>query len=414
MDGPNDLSLYIHWPYCSRICPYCDFNVTRDRGQRPLQTALIEAICEDMRSQARGLSPRRLRSVYFGGGTPSLMAPLWVSRFIELAKSLWPPLGPIEITLEANPTDMEMQRLDDFAKAGINRLSLGVQSLNDQSLLFLGRNHDALAAMKGIEVARRVFDRVSLDLIYALPHQTIDDWIKELREAVGLGVEHISPYQLSFEPDTAFGRAKRRGRIIPIGDDAGADFFDATQLALAELGFEAYEVSNHALSLKARSEHNVAIWLGGDYVGVGPGAHGRLSYPKGETNEPERHSEKPAHGRLSYPKGVTVEDTVQTAPRKRVATEALRDIRAYIGRVQDQGIGHESEALTPLEAQEEAVMLGLRFIDGVAISRLSLIDWRTKAVDMIEQGFLKIEHDRLKATLKGRLVLDRLIYQLLS
>ena len=373
------ISLYVHWPYCSRICPYCDFNVTRDRGQASQRT-LYEAILTDLRAQAAMAGPRRLASIFFGGGTPSLMPPEWVESLVAEAKSLFHPhTDDIEITLEANPTDAEIARYRGFRDAGINRLSLGVQSLDDGALKFLGRNHSAAEAIRGIETAQSVFGRVSLDLIYARPGQTVADWRNELTRATDLGIEHISPYQLTIEPTTAFGRAVRRGTWKPVDDEAGEAFYFETQSVLESQGFEAYEVSNHARGPKACSAHNVFIWEGVDYIGVGPGAHGRL----------------------------TIDNT-------RHATTALGDLKAYITRVETTGIGHDAEALSPLEAEEEAVLLGLRLSEGLDLARTPSLDLATKAAPLIADGFLALDHNRLRATAKGRVLLDRLIFELLS
>jgi putative oxygen-independent coproporphyrinogen III oxidase len=374
-EGAKPLSLYIHWPYCSRICPYCDFNVTRDRRQSS-QRALFDAILADMRRQLEGIGPRHLASIFFGGGTPSLLQPEWVAELISAAKALLPPhTDDFEITLEANPTDAEISRYEGFRAAGINRLSLGVQSLDDTALKFLGRNHSAAEAIRGIETAQSVFGRVSLDLIYALPNQTLDAWEAELRAAAALGIEHISPYQLTIEQTTPFGRAVKRKLWSPPEEELAEAFYFRTQTVLESLGFEAYEVSNHAHGKTARSAHNVLIWEGVDYMGIGPGAHGRL------TRNGIRH-----------------------------ATIANRDLKAYAAA--ENPI--ESEALSPLEAEEEALMLGLRLTEGVALDRLPNLPIAEKAGPLIEQGFMELTPDRLRATPAGRVVLDRLLLELLG
>jgi len=374
MSEARPLSLYIHWPYCSRICPYCDFNVTRDRGQAS-QRALFDAILADMRRQAEGLGTRRLASVFFGGGTPSLLPPEWVAELIAQAGQLFPYTDDIEITLEANPTDAEISRYEGFRAASINRLSLGVQSLDDTALKFLGRNHSAAEAIRGIETAQKVFGRVSLDLIYALPDQTLDAWEAELHAAGALGVEHISPYQLTIEQATAFGRAVRRGQWSPPEEALAESFYFRTQAVLESLGFEAYEVSNHARGKVARSAHNVLIWEGVDYMGIGPGAHGRL-----------------------------------TRNGIRTATVAEKDLKTYTSAADPI----EAIPLTPSEAEEEALMLGLRLVEGVALHRLPNLPVTEKAAPLIEQGFMELTADRLRATEKGRVVLDRLLFELLS
>lgn len=373
------VSLYVHWPYCTRVCPYCDFNVVRDRGQAS-QRDLYEAILSDLRAQARLIGPRRLTSVFFGGGTPSLLPPEWTADLIQQAKSLFNPCADeIEITLEANPTDAEIGRFAAFRDAGINRLSLGVQSLDDKALAFLGRNHSAEAAMRGIETAQKVFGRVSLDLIYALPGQSIDAWRDELTRAADLGVEHMSPYQLTIEQTTAFGRAVRRGQWRPVDDDIAEAFYFTTQATLEYLGFEAYEVSNHARGPTARSAHNVHVWQGIDYIGIGPGAHGRL-----------------------------------TLDGVRYATTAVSDLKAYTTRVAETGTGHDIETLSPLETEEEAVLLGLRLSDGLDLGRAPSLDLAAKAAPLIADGFLSLSNNHICATPKGRVVLDRLLLELLS
>jgi oxygen-independent coproporphyrinogen-3 oxidase len=389
------LSLYIHWPYCSRICPYCDFNVTRDRGQSS-QRALFDAILADMRRQAEGLGTRQLASVFFGGGTPSLLPPEWVAELIAQAGSLFPYTDDIEITLEANPTDAEISRYEGFRTAGINSLSLGVQSLDDAALKFLGRNHSAAEAIRGIETAQTVFGRVSLDLIYALPDQTLDTWEAELRAAAALGVEHISPYQLTIEQATAFGRAVRRGQWSPPEEELAEGFYFRTQTVLESLGFEAYEVSNHARGKAARSAHNVLIWEGVDYMGIGPGAHGRLTRFDVAGGQ-GRPNENAAHGRL-------------TRNGARTATVAEKDLKTYTAAADPI----EAIPLTPSEAEEEALMLGLRLTEGVALNRLPNLPIIEKATPLIEEGFMELTHDRLRATPKGRVVLDRLLFELLG
>ncbi|BBF81250.1 radical SAM family heme chaperone HemW [Asticcacaulis excentricus] len=376
--NPALVALYIHWPYCSRICPYCDFNVTRDRGQTDTQQALFEAIRADLRTQALWLGPRRLASVFFGGGTPSLMKPDWVGALIAEAKTLFPVTGDIEITLEANPTDAEVARYRAFKAAGINRLSIGIQSLDDAALRFLGRNHSAREALTGLETALSVFERVSLDLIYALPEQSLENWEAELRRAARLGVEHISPYQLTIESETAFGRAARRGQLRIPDPEQGEAFYDTTQSVLSELGYEAYEVSNHARGVAARSQHNINVWEGVDYVGIGPGSHGRL-----------------------------------TLDHLRHTTVAEADLKVYIARVRETGHSVTPEPLSPEEASEEALMLGLRLIEGVRLERIAGLPLN-KRDQLIAEGFLELTPQRLRATPKGRVVLDRLLLELLS
>jgi putative oxygen-independent coproporphyrinogen III oxidase len=370
----DDLGVYVHWPYCARICPYCDFNVVRDRGQTGQQAALADAILADLEAQRALTGPRRLASVFFGGGTPSLMDPAAVAQVIETARRLWDAAPDLEVSLEANPTDGETGRFAALAQAGVNRLSLGVQALDDASLAFLGRNHDAAAARRAAATAARLFPRLSLDLIYARPGQTPDLWAEELRRALDWGPEHLSPYQLTIEQGTAFDRAVRRGSFRPADETLGAALYETTQTVLEAAGFDAYEVSNHARGEAAQSRHNLVYWRGRDYVGAGPGAHGRLTL-----------------------EGV------------RTATTAARGIDAYIRAVGDTGVGFESEALSPAEAAEERLLMGLRIDEGVAFAEVAALGLTPDAVvvrDLATEGLLAEDPARLRATREGRLVLD--------
>ena len=376
----KSLAVYVHWPYCARVCPYCDFNVVRDRGQ-PEQAALAEAIVADLEAQARLIGSRTLVSVFFGGGTPSLMAPDWVARILETARALWTPRGAVEVTLEANPTDAETGRFAAFAEAGVTRLSLGVQALNDKALAFLGRNHDAAEARRAATLARRHFDQLSLDLIYALPGQTPAAWVAEIDAALAFEPDHLSPYQLTIEPGTAFARSATRGMLVPAEPDLAATLYEVTQAELNARGFEAYEVSNHARGLAARSRHNLAYWRGDDYVGAGPGAHGRLTL-----------------------------DGVRTA------TRAAKGMRDYIAAVRRGGAGFaETEALSTRDAALERLLMGLRIHEGVAWTDLSALDLSMdsrRAKHLASHGLLSMNAGRLWATQAGRAVLDRVIGEL--
>ncbi|WP_295240558.1 radical SAM family heme chaperone HemW [uncultured Brevundimonas sp.] len=381
LDPGSDVGLYVHWPYCARICPYCDFNVVRDRGRNEEQAALVQAILTDLRAQRALTGPRRLASIFFGGGTPSLMAPDAVARIVAAARDLFPP-GDIEITLEANPTDAEAGRFAALADAGINRLSMGVQALDDAALRFLGRDHSAAEALRAVDLARRAFDRLSIDLIYARPDQTPEDWAAELTAALALGFEHVSPYQLTIEPTTAFGRAFARGTLTPPDEDRAASLYETTQDVLSAAGFEAYEVSNHARGLAARSAHNLHVWRGGDYLGVGPGAHGRLTL-----------------------------DGVRTA------TVAHRRIADYVAGVSDRTPWSERDAQTPADAAEERLLLALRTTEGAPVALLSALGLSPEGAplaDLIGDGFLMLKAERLIATERGRPVLDGVLKALLT
>jgi oxygen-independent coproporphyrinogen-3 oxidase len=376
---PAPLGVYVHWPYCARICPYCDFNVHRVR--RPDEpAALARAIVADLAAQAAFTGPRRLVSVFFGGGTPSLMDPRWTAEIVAAAKRLWTPAPDLEVSLEANPTDAESQRFAAFADAGVNRLSLGLQALDDEALAFLGRNHDVAIGLRAARAAAKAFPRVSLDLIYARPGQMAAAWAEELRQATGLGAEHLSPYQLTIESRTAFDRAVRRGRFAAAEPDLAAELYETTQAVLAAEGFDAYEVSNHARGDAARSRHNLVYWRGWDYVGAGPGAHGRI-----------------------------------TAGGVRHAVVAEPKPADYIARVSATGVGGVREPLSPREAAEERVLSGLRIREGVALGDLAALSLPpARIAGLVELGLLADDPDRLRATDAGRLVLDRLTAELLS
>jgi oxygen-independent coproporphyrinogen-3 oxidase len=298
---------------------------------------------------------------------------------VAAAKRLWTPAPGLEVTLEANPTDAEAQAFAGFAAAGVNRLSLGLQSLDDEALAFLGRNHDAAQAVRAAEKARAAFPRLSLDLIYARPGQTPAAWAAELRAAVALGAEHLSPYQLTIEAGTAFDRAVRHGRFSAPDPETGAALFDTTQDVLAAAGFEAYEVSNHARGEAARSRHNLVYWRGWDYVGAGPGAHGRL-----------------------------------TIGGERQATYAAAKPADYIARVAETGTGVASRtALSPREVAEERVLSGLRIPEGVGLAEVAALQIAPDRIaDLVDLGLLADDPMRLRATPAGRLVLDRLTAEL--
>jgi oxygen-independent coproporphyrinogen-3 oxidase len=377
--GLPEIGVYVHWPYCARICPYCDFNVVRDRGRRGDAAALARAILADLAAQAGPAGGRRLVSIFFGGGTPSLMEPDWAAGVIETACRLFDPTPDLEVTLEANPTDAETARFAAFRAAGVTRLSLGVQSLNDSALAFLGRNHDAAAARRAAEVARATFPRLSLDLIYALPDQTVGAWETDLAAALTLGPEHVSAYQLTIEPGTPFDRAVARGRWTPPDEDLAASLYEATDRVLSAAGLSAYEVSNHARSLAARSRHNLIYWRGGDYLGVGPGAHGRL-----------------------------------TADSARWATLTPKRITDYVTRVGAAGSGLcERTRLTPREAALERLLMGLRTVEGVALADLADLAPDPESIQrMTRAGLVEPADDRLIVTPRGRAVLDRLTQDL--
>jgi putative oxygen-independent coproporphyrinogen III oxidase len=381
LSPPAPLGVYIHWPYCARICPYCDFNVVRDRGRSDTGEALVDAIAADLSAQAEliaGEGEFQLASLYFGGGTPSLMRPEHVRRLVEHVQALWTAPAAPEVTLEANPLDAP--RLEALAGAGVGRLSLGVQSFDDAALRFLKRDHDARTARGALEQALRLFPRVSLDLIYALPGQTPEGWAAELSATAGFGAEHLSAYQLTVEAGTPFDRARRRGLLQPADEELGAAFYEATLDTLAGRGLEAYEVSNFARGQAARSRHNLVYWRGEAYAGAGPGAHGRL----------------PLGGR-------------------RTATEAEAGVDAYIARVEAAGVGWRERApLEPSDALEEGVLLGLRVDEGVPLAVIEALGRRPALSELLDGGWLVLDGERVRATRSGRLVLDSVTGALLA
>jgi oxygen-independent coproporphyrinogen-3 oxidase len=379
--APTPLGVYVHWPYCARICPYCDFNVFKAKGRDAEAADLARAIVADLEAQRELTGPRDLVSVFFGGGTPSLMDPAAVAEVVATARRLWIARDDLEVSLEANPTDAEAGRFAALADAGVNRLSLGLQSLDDAALRFLGRNHDAAEGRRAAEAAAQAFPRLSVDLIYALPGQSPAAWTAELKAAIDLGAEHVSPYQLTIEEGTAFDRAVRRGLFVPPGDEAGADLYDTTQAVLEAEGFHAYEVSNHAKGEAARSRHNLVYWRGWDYVGAGPGAHGRI-----------------------------------TISGAREATEAADRPADYIRRVGETGVGFASrETLSPVEAAEERLLSGLRITDGVPFADLAALGLEPDhpaVQELAGLGLVAVDAGRLKATPAGRRVLDRVTAEL--
>jgi oxygen-independent coproporphyrinogen-3 oxidase len=382
-DDPG-FGVYLHWPYCAAICPYCAFNVVRERGRDDERRALLEALHADLEGWRARTGARALASLYLGGGTPSRLAPDEVAALVARARTLWRADAELEVTLEANPDDCDLARLRGFADAGVTRLSIGVQALDDAALKALGRWHSAADARAAVGCARGVFERVSLDLIHARAGQTVDGWAKELADALALGVEHVSLYELTIEPGTAFARRAARGELAAADDARGAAFLDVNAEVCAAAGFEAYETSNWARGPKARSAHNLIYWRSGEWAGVGPGAHGRLGPLGGE----------------------------------RIATETDKGIEAYVARVRETGWGAAEEERLGAEAQlEEALLMGLRLAEGVPLGRLADLvggpsEDRLAALEA--DGLLTRRDGRLIATAKGRLLVDRIVLELLS
>jgi putative oxygen-independent coproporphyrinogen III oxidase len=383
-DDPG-FGLYVHWPFCLSKCPYCDFNshVRAAVDHARWRAALLS----ELDHYAADTAGRRLTSIFFGGGTPSLMEPATVAAAIARAGEHWLFAADIEITLEANPTSVEAGKFADFRSAGVNRVSLGVQALNDTDLKFLGRHHSAAEARAAIDIARRHFERYSFDLIYARPGQSASAWSAELAEALDLAGDHLSVYQLTIEPETVFGAAYRRGELqVPGEDDAGA-LFELTQELLEAAGLPAYEISNHARP-GGESRHNLTYWRYGDYVGVGPGAHGRL-----------------------------------TIGGDKVATRQHRAPEAWLAAV--EAAGHATRQRDPVAAEDrlsELMMMGLRTVGGISGSRVLAECGRPleAALDparlgrLIDGGFLVLDEAGLRATAAGRQRLNAVIADLLA
>ena len=367
------LALYVHWPFCVSKCPYCDFNshvrasVDQDRWR--------DALLTDLGHEAGLLPGRRLSSIFFGGGTPSLMDPATVEAVIDAAAQQWPAADNIEITLEANPNSVEADRFADLASVGVNRLSLGLQSFDDEALRFLGRAHSAREGFRALEIAQRQFRRVSFDLIYALPGDSEDQWSAMLAQALSLGTSHLSLYELTIEPGTRFATMVAKREFEPLDPDSAAALYELTDAMTSDAGLPAYEISNHARR-RHESRHNLTYWRYGDYAGIGPGAHGR-----------------------------------------RLAMRTVRHKKPenFLSAVRRTGSGIvEEAALSPAEAADEALVMGLRVREGVDVSALGdrfgmcPVDWR-RVDRLVESEHLVRDGSRIKLTARGRLLLDHIL-----
>ncbi|WGD29295.1 radical SAM family heme chaperone HemW [Ancylobacter sp. WKF20] len=373
--------VYVHWPFCKAKCPYCDFN-SHVRHAPPDQARFVAAFRAEIAHMRAATGQRRTQSVFFGGGTPSLMEPSTVEAILAAIDAAWPLDARAEVTLEANPTSVEAGRFRGYRAAGVNRVSLGVQALDDTSLKALGRMHTADEALKAVAVARAAFERVSFDLIYARPNQTPEAWSAELRRAINEGCEHLSLYQLTIEEGTPFAALHAAGKLtIPDGDLARA-LWDATQETTTAAGLPAYEISNHARP-GAESRHNLLYWRYGEYAGVGPGAHGRLDTPEG-----------------------------------RLATSTLRGPEDWAARVEAQGHAIVSEeALSLPEQADELLLMGLRLKEGIDRQRYARLAGRdldpARIAALVEEGMVEeMPGDRLRVTPLGFPVLDAIVADL--
>ena len=390
------LSLYIHWPFCVSKCPYCDFN-SHIVGELD-EAAWLRSMCAELEHMSRiaaetlSTDNLRLETIFFGGGTPSLMPPKIVSALIDKAATLFSFANNIEITAEANPNSAEMKQMESFHSAGINRLSLGIQSLHNEGLTFLGRAHSVDEACNALEQALTLFDRVSADLIYGLPEQTAAEWQQQLTQIIGFGIQHLSAYQLTIEPGTVFHSRTRAGAILTAEPDHVADLYELTEDIAAAAGLPAYEVSNYAAASN-QARHNLTYWQSGNWIAVGPGAHGRITYP---------HQQKRRHFRLRRSPGGWLNDVASN--------------------------GHAIEE-DKIEAAgdmcEEYWMMGLRLVKGMPLTPpffapdIALpesvfcldAEWQAR---FCKEGWLIEEGGYLKASLQGRMRLDYMLGKLLG
>ena len=385
MHPDNEIGIYVHWPFCKSKCPYCDFNVhVRDDIDHARWRDVYLKVLEVFAEKTQG---RLVRSLYFGGGTPSTMQPETVQAIIDQVRSLWRCVNDIEITLEANPTSIEADKFLAFKGAGVNRVSVGVQAFNDFDLKFLGRQHSADEARKALQIAGDVFDRFSFDLIYARPEQSLDDWKRELSEAVELSKGHLSLYQLTIERSTPFYFSHAQGRFQMPSEELSAEFYTLTQEVLERARLPAYEVSNHAAEGQ-ESAHNMIYWRYGDYIGIGPGAHGRLSL------NGDKYATRGHH-----------------APDK------------WLEAIEQGGDGcHPYADLNSDEMFLEAFMMGLRLKEGVAIQTLNSLTGKDYQAFLDAEhlqkaqgeGWLELNDKRIVLSLEGRLRLNALVPYLLK
>jgi oxygen-independent coproporphyrinogen-3 oxidase len=379
-EGPG-FGVYIHWPFCAAKCPYCDFN-SHVRHQPVDQERFAAAFAREMETIAARTGKRTISSIFLGGGTPSLMRPETVGAILDAVAANWHVPDGIEITLEANPSSVEAERFRGYHAAGVNRVSLGVQALNDPDLRFLGRLHDVAEALNAIELARAIFPRMSFDLIYARPGQTPETWAAELEEAIGHAADHLSLYQLTIEEGTPFHALHAAGKIAVPEPDHAAELYRVTQEVTQKRGLPAYEISNHARP-GAESRHNLIYWRYGEYAGIGPGAHGRF---------------------------------VENGRRVVTITEKMPE--TWLNLVEAKGHGVTGgELLTRSEEADEFLLMGLRLTEGIDVARYEALAGRPLSFDRVtilrnEDLIEPVGNSRLRATPSGMLVLDALVADL--
>ncbi|NTF30547.1 radical SAM family heme chaperone HemW [Rhizobium skierniewicense] len=379
--GEPGFGIYVHWPFCAAKCPYCDFN-SHVRHKPVDQERFVAAFLREMETMRQLSGAKVVTSVFLGGGTPSLMDPQTVGAIMDGIARFWHMPDGIEITMEANPSSVEAERFRGYRLAGVNRVSMGVQALNDRDLKFLGRLHDVADALKAIRLAREIFPRMSFDLIYARPNQTVEEWEKELVEAMSYAVDHLSLYQLTIEEGTAFYGLHKAGKLIVPDGDQSALLYEATQEITARHGMPAYEVSNHAIP-GAESRHNLTYWRYGDYAGIGPGAHGRL-----------------------------------TTGGAKLATATQRHPETWLESVERDGHGILDQEMLGVEEQsDELLLMGLRLREGVDLARWSDLSGRDLDPDkedfLLQHGFIeRLGNSRLRCTPSGMLILDSVVADL--
>jgi putative oxygen-independent coproporphyrinogen III oxidase len=380
-NADSPFGVYVHWPFCLSKCPYCDFNSHVRRASID-QGRFVRAFVAEIAATAARTPGRNVATIFFGGGTPSLMQPATVGAILEAIARHWTIAPDLEVTLEANPTSVEAERFRGYRAAGVNRVSLGVQSLDDRVLAELGRTHTAREALDAVGVARSVFERYSFDLIYARPRQTPQEWARELRLALAQAGEHLSLYQLTIEPDTPFAALHAAGKLKTPNDDTARDLYDATLEICAAHGLPAYEISNHARP-GGECRHNLIYWRASEYAGIGPGAHGRLDI------------------------GGT---------RRATATE--KSPEAWLARVEAQGHGLVTDdALTREETADEFLLMGLRLAEGIDLARFAALAGRPldpiRIATLCEHGLVETTSEgRLRVTLPGFPVLDAVVADL--